>query len=324
MSMSETLFVASVRGLVVNEPLGRGFQIEDGLFLSNDALQLGKLIDQDLIMAMGGLEFSTMKESCFVYMTWSYGFEVENGPAVVKYWLDGMRLFCHALWLLRDNAVNVELGFCRAENSKGESFCSTNYIAALFSRHDGSHCEQVFSLEDLKTARSYYLKHLAPIFLDKPREVAIPRPHSPAFFRGASRIARFNMFLIGARSEHQLPVRISQAMTCLEVLFSNDASELSHKLSERVAWFVGKGPEDRKEVYSLLKRAYGVRSKVVHGDALSPALIGAIETISGDIDNMLRLVFLRVVQSLETTEFFESSTQQLEDYFLNLVLGGYA
>ena len=325
--MSETLLVAAVRGLIVKQSLGKGLQIQDDLFLSNELDQLNKLIGRDLKLAMGGLEWLHLQKSCFIYyLKRDLAFELEQARSALEVFLQNGRVFFQALWLVRDNAVNVELGFLETENAEGQKIGSSNYIVSLFARHDGSLDEEAFDLDDLKRARSFYQSHLLPLVFESTsvEDLTHPPPaYSLAFCKNASRLSRFNTFLSGVRSERDLPVRIAQAMTCFEVLFSSDASELSHKLSERVAWFVGEGSKGRREIYSLLKRAYGVRSKVVHGDTLSPALLAELEVISREIDNLLRQVFLRIIDSKETIEFFTSGNQQLEEYFLNLVLGGY-
>ena len=145
--MSETLLVAAVRGLVAHESLGKGLQIQDDVFLSSKTDQLNRLIGHDLRLAMGDLEWFHLKESCFVYFTWrDITFECEEARRVLELFLQSLRLFFQALWLIRDNAVNVELGFLETENAKGEKHCATNYIASLFARHNGSREEEIFSL----------------------------------------------------------------------------------------------------------------------------------------------------------------------------------
>lgn len=52
----------------------------------------------------------------------------------------------------------------------------------------------------------------------------------------------------------------------LETLFApSSKSELAHQVSVNVAHFVGSSPEEKKHVYSVVKRMYDMRSQVVHG-----------------------------------------------------------
>ena len=52
----------------------------------------------------------------------------------------------------------------------------------------------------------------------------------------------------------------------LEVLYSLDAGELTHKLSTRAAYFLGPGSaEDRVDVFDAVHDLYEVRSSIVHG-----------------------------------------------------------
>lgn len=64
--------------------------------------------------------------------------------------------------------------------------------------------------------------------------------------------------------------RIAAAVTCLEALYlrGQERSELSHKLSQRVAMVVGNFGFNPIEVYRQLKDAYNIRSMFVHGATL--------------------------------------------------------
>lgn len=52
----------------------------------------------------------------------------------------------------------------------------------------------------------------------------------------------------------------------LEALFSpSDNQELSHRVSENVAFFMCKGANETERIYQLVKKSYAIRSKVAHG-----------------------------------------------------------
>lgn len=52
----------------------------------------------------------------------------------------------------------------------------------------------------------------------------------------------------------------------LEALFSpSDQHELSHRVAEHVAFFMGDSAKEVDKIYKLVKKAYGIRSKVAHG-----------------------------------------------------------
>lgn len=54
----------------------------------------------------------------------------------------------------------------------------------------------------------------------------------------------------------------------LECLLSTDTQELAHKISERAAIILGKNSEDRLAIYKDIKKIYGQRSKIVHGEGV--------------------------------------------------------
>ena len=60
--------------------------------------------------------------------------------------------------------------------------------------------------------------------------------------------------------------RILDVAVALEVLYSLDAGELTHKLSTRAAYLLGSGSaEDRVDVFDAVRDLYEVRSSIVHG-----------------------------------------------------------
>ncbi len=52
----------------------------------------------------------------------------------------------------------------------------------------------------------------------------------------------------------------------LESLFIREHEELSYRLALRCAYFLGKNKKERNKIFDLLRIAYEIRSKVVHGD----------------------------------------------------------
>lgn len=67
------------------------------------------------------------------------------------------------------------------------------------------------------------------------------------------------------QTKHIFP-RIANVITSLEILFSNDSNEISHQLSERIAWYLEPiNPEEREKIYVKTKKLYNERSKILHG-----------------------------------------------------------
>ena len=63
--------------------------------------------------------------------------------------------------------------------------------------------------------------------------------------------------------------RIVDLIISLETLFQEGSGEITYKLSLRCAYFIGNDAEERKKIFENMKKAYKVRSKIVHGDNFS-------------------------------------------------------
>jgi Apea-like HEPN len=137
----------------------------------------------------------------------------------------------------------------------------------------------------------------------------------------SARFSRFLYFLSGARIQEDISVRLSQYMTTLEVLFGTDPSELVHKLSERVAFFLGEDAPSRRRIFDIVRNAYKIRSKIVHGDAVAAKDIEKARDISSEVDQLVRKVGLKILADPELKERFNRNKENLEEYFTELVMG---
>lgn len=91
--------------------------------------------------------------------------------------------------------------------------------------------------------------------------------------KGYCRSGRALQFIDNARVSTNTGFKVAHYISAFESLFSTNFAELSHKLSERVAFFLGSHGHSKKEVFQNIKVAYGIRSKLVHGDNLSKSKI---------------------------------------------------
>jgi hypothetical protein len=321
------LLIANVFSIQIHQPLGRGLQLgTEGLFLTNETERIAKLVSPILTRAMGSLERNCLLETAHaVYYTLTS--KAESDSQLVEeflgHWLQHIRLYFQSLWLIRDNAVRCEIAFAEWHHpTKGPTHSSKFIIASAF-KSDGSQDTTEFTLDELKTARSYFSDFLHPLATVESEnlEDAIGKPERPKspFHKGLSRLTRFNYFLSGARSEGEVAVRISLYMTCMEILFSTEPTELTHKLSQRVACFLGETTEERIEIFRTMKRAYGIRSKIVHGGTLPRKLEDDLKQVSTEIDSLIRRIFFKVLSTEELIHRFEQPSEQLEEYFLDLI-----
>jgi hypothetical protein len=88
--------------------------------------------------------------------------------------------------------------------------------------------------------------------------------------------------------------------TALEGLLTNDStSELTYRLSMRVASLLGEDDESRKRVFNEMKSFYDLRSKIVHGSGfrLKPKYQALLEQVS-TLREYVRRVILRIMALL--------------------------
>jgi hypothetical protein len=116
----------------------------------------------------------------------------------------------------------------------------------------------------------------------------------------ANAIRRF-----GYAGDRDLPDdRIVDLMIAAESLFLSDESgELSYRLSERFAFFVAEIPgPPRRALFQQVRRAYAVRSSIVHGNIPHPrdlrTLEGvvSVETLVDIVSQLLRLALRKMIQ----------------------------
>lgn len=278
---------------------------------------------------MGANEFlDLLSSSAVAYLELSKEEESENAAnsgGLLNFWLFELFTFYQSLWLIKDNAVTNELAFCFFTHPvKRQLVCTSNFLRSRPTTANGKTLSAKLSLSELRTAREYFLQLIPMTFYEAAREM-VHEGSAPAAampfrqFKGTPRLPRLNYFLSGARSFEDMPIKIALYMTCFEILFSTTASELTHKLSERVAFFLGQNAAERKAIFNTVKAAYAFRSKIIHGDEVE--INEKLTCTVVEIDGLLRRIFLKILQESETQTIFEKNKQDLEEYLTNLTLG---
>ena len=267
------ILLACVHNLRLAEVKGRGVQIADGVYLTNEcSTQIARILSRPFRLAIGGNEcVSLLTGPAAVY--WK---DLPNEPDPVQAiqslttWLQLLRAFFMALWVTKDNSVNCEMGFLEHDVPGQGLTHASNFIAALFSNARGDKDETEFRLAEIRQARQYFSDFFLPVMFGlevggSVSEVSKMTRPTVVSAKGIHRLTRLLYFLTAARCADDLGVKVSLYMTCLEIMFSTEAAELTHRLSERVAFFLRREPTERLAVYKSLRRAYDIRSKVVHG-----------------------------------------------------------
>ena len=81
-----------------------------------------------------------------------------------------------------------------------------------------------------------------------------------------------------------------------------------------------------ERLYREMKRAYSIRSKVLHGDTLSDGLESEIRTLCKTVDEILRCITRAAIDvewtSLDVSELVTKSPEEIDDVFLKLAFRG--
>jgi len=300
--------------------LGNGERIGDKLHITNDRLFIESLLTPAFYKIAGDLESSYLKTTgAVVYCieeTQTFPNDDAANSFLVKHLIE-VRSFLQMLWLVKDNSVNVDLGYLEhpyKSTRATKTNVTRNSIAHVFSTSRGEVLTTEFSREELRRARHLFREFSGGTKLGS--QIAIDE--------GLSRFERAFYFMQAARASSDLGVKIANYCVCFETLFSTDVQELSHKLGERIACFLEKDLTNRISVFQKIKKAYAVRSKVIHGSKGSLKAAPQIKEASVSCDNIVRRIFLQIIEGPSLQKYFwgAASDKDLEDYFIALVLTG--
>jgi hypothetical protein len=264
--------------------------------------------------AIGELELNSLKDGRPVaFSKWPTPIqsEVDAHDQLVG-WLKLVTIFLHHTWFLKDNAAGLELGYVIWPTRSG--ICTLrNFLGLVITNAALTQDTQSFTTHEFRQARELFQQDFIASALSKIAPVKVTRLERAKYFVQAARVA-----------EH-LPVKIANYCTSLEALFSNDASELTYKLSERVGWFIGRDAGERIDIFHRVKKAYGIRSKVVHGATDWGKDVVAARETSEFLDRTLRRVFEAVRADPRLRGMFsedsESGKKKHEEFFSTLTMG---
>jgi|GEM_PF-5715866 len=94
--------------------------------------------------------------------------------------------------------------------------------------------------------------------------------------------------------------RMIDLMIAAEAIFlTDDTSEMTYRLSHRAALFLADKIEEQKNIFSFMKSAYGIRSKIVHGNkpALPKKVDGSTLTLA-EVCNTLEQYLRQAIKKL--------------------------
>lgn len=129
----------------------------------------------------------------------------------------------------------------------------------------------------------------------------------------SERLDRAWYFILNARIFGTLPMKIVSYCTALECCFTTGRTELTHQIAEKVAMLTEGNKEQKIKTFNLVKKAYGIRSTIVHGSFLKGSNED-LEDVSEELDNLLRMIVN------EHSSLLKLKDNELDNYFLNKLL----
>ncbi|NBA86073.1 hypothetical protein GVN16_09890 [Emticicia sp. CRIBPO] len=225
--------------------------------------------------------------------------------------------FFHGLWLDRDNNINAEDIFVHDLDSNLFTYFSTKsqILNCKVSTSDVSILDfnEVVIVDYIKFRAVLHKNHGNPIkdwlnLIDEKKDL-LKLPFSPY---SKSRLYLAIKFLDLSRSQFDIFMRISILIVMFECIFTTDNSEVSHKVSERIAYFIGENKTDRIRVFDLVKLGYDVRSKVFHGGTPKYGE-DQVYSLSDRLDNLARQIMRKLIIEQENFKSQDSITTYFKD-----------
>lgn len=307
-------FTTILHHLTIEPDLGHGDKINDTTFLTNNEQTIKNLIAPEFVPDVGIMEASSIASAKAVIYAKE---EIPRGVEPEQHLLTKLgqvSAFLTSMWLYKDNSVNQELGFLFYTRN-GRPTASSNFIALRYSDASGKFSLTRFSREELRDVRAFYRNRM--LLETHPFERL-----GTQLTKGTDRASRAFLLVQGARCNSDLGLKVSMYCSALEALFATSQAELAHQLSERVAYFLEKDPKARVETYRKMKKAYSVRSKIVHGDVIRSSAMPELIEVSKNCDAVLRRSIEKVLTDEKVNKIFRGKSEKLDNYMIEITLGG--
>jgi hypothetical protein len=311
------VYITSFRWLDISEPIAGKFELIPGVHITNDPAVKARLLTSDFATFAGLIEFSHLHSASNIVFCEFSGPDMQGLPPdgfllVILVWIEGL---FESAWLVKDHAMRCDGAYLKSPKGEGKGSWSSNFLMAGTSFAGGEVKQVEMSLDELR------------LWSEKQEQVwsYLAETHSMnlrfMMEKGYTRSGRALRFVSAARSARDLAFKIAHFCSALETLFSTETAELSHKLSERAAFFLSARGYDRLAVFRGMKKAYVVRSKLVHGDTLSVRQIEELPSIAVQLDGYLRTILNAIFQSDELKQVFDVHSEGVDEYFTQLIFG---
>ncbi|WP_254163213.1 HEPN domain-containing protein [Chryseosolibacter histidini] len=239
---------------------------------------------------------------------------------------DEIDFFTASLWFLKDNACStamLHLYCSEAETAfnkwrtSGQSNSKGEYEVVEFKErelNEALHISNRFRsiITSFRRVDSKQF-HMDVDFSRTTRSSFVEEPYN-----NHDRIGRAFSFISLARQSSLLPLKISLYVASFECLFTNDHSEVTHKVSERGAFYLANDRIEALGIFKTLKAGYAVRSSYLHGQKVAGGTKEKLQDTSTKMDALCRRLFRKI---LDDHTPFTLNDQELQKWFDQLLFG---
>jgi hypothetical protein len=314
-NLEYTIF-AKLDGFRINPPYDSKLTILSGFNVFNNLDNIKEAIGAESISFIGSLDYNELLSSkFFICKKFTNEAEEFNTLESLDEFFENLELFSKILWFMKDCSTSIDKCYM-SYNLAGQLFVDVLEPNLVYFDSLGNKENTEFDINEIEFAESIYQNFISGISLPE------NEPPKSISQKGAlNRVARAFNFVRQSRMNNDLGLKIANFCTAFEALFSTSSSELTYKLATRLAYFIGSDPENRKQIFKLMRDAYSIRSSVVHGDEISKSKFNLIQEIVIKCDEMLRLIISNAYLQKELFDLFNSKNEAIEEYFNDLVLG---
>ncbi|HOY33183.1 MAG TPA: HEPN domain-containing protein [Bacteroidales bacterium] len=301
-----------IENLLIDTKNQFNIELANEIWLTNDIKNINNLDLNKIKKEIGILSYEYLLSSSNIY-----AYKVISNKKLIivndelQQFIDFINLFCSfCLWFVKDNNTYInEVYFAWAavssKYSNSYSYKVDNSSVTTFTYEDIENAvsimQTIFNIEKIK----YILPSTPPLHQDDKNNIIYK-----------------SIYLISIiRSSFDLSMKISNSCMLFELFFSADSSEIVHKLSERIAFFLTNNAEQRIKIYKCVKDAYNIRSKLMHGDCLQSSLFNRIQEVANNCDSLIRVLMYSILSYKKVHAIFLMDNVQKNEYFERLVFG---
>lgn len=286
------------------------------LIISHDEKKIDKFYTPVVLTIAGRAQYElAVSLKKFVWAQFTFPAD-EDFERTHSWFLKASTIISNAFWLVKDNSIRFNTGHLSYTDDKLITVKS-NTVNSHYSNCLGNKDVITYSTDEIVEALKYF-DFLFGITLNKEKGGL---DHTGA---EANRINRAYYFIDLARKTYDIGTKVSLHCSAFECLFSVATAELTHRLSETIANFIGENFEEKKDYYKQIKGIYELRSSVTHGTGINKKLFNnneeGLNKIGSNCDNIMRLCLRKIISDESLKElYFENNSEKIGAFFLDLI-----